>query len=89
MPDECQQRAEIIERSELQLYDEDARNTCEEMLGHFRRSVAIELKDNIDGLKATFQTLTRSLQNLCFNNTRYEFTYNWLNWKASGKSMNT
>ncbi|WP_422132802.1 SbcC/MukB-like Walker B domain-containing protein [Endozoicomonas sp. ALD040] len=72
---ECENHAEVIENSELQLYDVDAQNACDEMLGHFRRSVAIELRSNIDNLKTTFKTLNRSLQNLCFNNTRYEFTY--------------
>ena len=71
----CRDHTSLIEESELTQYKEDAEAASTVMLSNFRSSVAVELKANVDGLKQTFRTLNRSLVDLCFNNTQYQFSF--------------
>jgi uncharacterized protein YPO0396 len=73
--DRCKEYATAIEKSEITIHEEDAKQAREMMLQHFRSEIASKLKDNINNLVDTFKVLNSSLQDLLFNNSKYKFTH--------------
>ena len=71
----CQEYATAIEKSEITVHEEDAKQAREMMLQHFRSEIASKLKDNINNLINTFRILNQSLKDLRFNNSQFKFTH--------------